>query len=210
MKRREVLSTLTILLGSAMVNTEIFFSSCKSSVKEAFFSKEDISLLDEIGETIIPATPSSPGAKAARIGEFMKVYVTDCYNAADQQIFFEAVSKVKNLSKKKYGNGFLQLSVAQRRDILKELEREKPGTSKKEIKSPAGAGDAIQTGKELEANKSKLEGVRNRYFTMIKELTLLGYFTSEPGATKARRYIQTPGSYEGNVPYIKGGKAWAT
>jgi hypothetical protein len=39
---------------------------------------------------------------------------------------------------------------------------------------------------------------------------LLGYFTSDPGATKARRYIQTPGSYKGNVPYTKGEKAWAT
>lgn len=48
---------MAILMGAAMVSTETFFSSCKSDVKEAFFTKEDISLLDEIGETIIPATP---------------------------------------------------------------------------------------------------------------------------------------------------------
>jgi len=45
---------------------------------------------------------------------------------------------------------------------------------------------------------------------MMKELTLLGYFTSEVGATKALRYIAVPGRYDGNVPYKKGDKAWAT
>ena len=48
------------------------------------------------------------------------------------------------------------------------------------------------------------------YFGMMKQLTLLGYFTSEIGATKALRYIAVPGKYEGCVPYKKGDKAWAT
>jgi hypothetical protein len=38
----------------------------------------------------------------------------------------------------------------------------------------------------------------------------LGFFTSEPGATKALRYIAVPGHYDGNLPYKKGDKAWAT
>jgi len=49
MKRRQALSTMAILIGGAMVSTETFFSSCRSDVKEAVFTKEDISLLDEIG-----------------------------------------------------------------------------------------------------------------------------------------------------------------
>jgi hypothetical protein len=45
---------------------------------------------------------------------------------------------------------------------------------------------------------------------MLKELTLLGFFTSKPGATQALRYIAVPGKYDGNLPYKKGDKAWAT
>jgi hypothetical protein len=45
---------------------------------------------------------------------------------------------------------------------------------------------------------------------MLKELTLLGFFTSEVGATQALRYLPVPGKYDGNVPYKKGDKAWAT
>ena len=47
------------------------------------------------------------------------------------------------------------------------------------------------------------------YFTMIKQLTLWGYFSSEIGATQALRYVAIPGKYEGCVPYKKGDKAWA-
>ena len=44
---------------------------------------------------------------------------------------------------------------------------------------------------------------------MMKELTLLGYFTSEIGCTQARRYVETPGSFNGDLPYKKGDKAFA-
>ncbi len=42
---------------------------------------------------------------------------------------------------------------------------------------------------------------------MMKELTLWGYFTSEPGANKALRYIAVPGKYQGCIDYKKGDKA---
>lgn len=210
MKRRNALSTMAIILAGTIVSTEVFFSSCTSNPKGEFFDKDDISLLDEIGETIIPSSSTSPGAKAAKIGEFMKVYVTDCYDSADQKTFFEGINKIKNLSKSKYGNEFLKLTISQKHDLLNALEKEAQEHAKHKNKLTAGTGDAIQTGKAQEDNKSKMKGEANHYFSMIKDLTLFGYFTSEPGATKALRYVQTPGSYQGNVPYKEGDKAWAT
>jgi hypothetical protein len=59
------------------------------------------------------------------------------------------------------------------------------------------------------ANPDKKSANEKHYFTMIKELTLTGFFTSEVGATKALRYVAIPGRYEGCVPYTKGDKAWA-
>jgi hypothetical protein len=58
--------------------------------------------------------------------------------------------------------------------------------------------------------KKKKEDDPNHYFTLMKQLTLWGFFTSEPGATKALRYVAVPGRYEGCIPYKKGDKAWAT
>ena len=50
----------------------------------------------------------------------------------------------------------------------------------------------------------------NYYYTMMKQLTLLGYFNSKEGATQALRYLPVPGKYDGSYPYKKGDKAWAT
>jgi hypothetical protein len=47
------------------------------------------------------------------------------------------------------------------------------------------------------------------YYTMIKQLTLFGYFTSETGMKQTLRYLPVPGKYDGAFPYKKGDKAWA-
>jgi hypothetical protein len=49
----------------------------------------------------------------------------------------------------------------------------------------------------------------NHYFRMMKELTLLGYFTSEIGYTQAQRYVESPGRFDPCVPYQAGEPAWA-
>ena len=59
-------------------------------------------------------------------------------------------------------------------------------------------------------NKNKKPEDSNHYFSLMKQLTLLGYFTSEIGCTQALRYEAVPGRYEGCIPYTKGDKAWAT
>ena len=64
-------------------------------------------------------------------------------------------------------------------------------------------------GEQKAYQKDKKKEDANHYFRMMKELTLLGYFTSEVGATKALRYLPVPGKYDGNYPYKKGDKAWA-
>jgi hypothetical protein len=45
---------------------------------------------------------------------------------------------------------------------------------------------------------------------MMKELTLLGYFTSEIGYTQAMRYVESPGRFDPCVPYTPGETIWAS
>lgn len=47
------------------------------------------------------------------------------------------------------------------------------------------------------------------YFRMVKELAMLGFFTSEPGYTKAMRYVEYPGHFDPAAPYKPGDRAWA-
>ncbi len=192
MNRREAVSRVAFILGGTVVGANLFVDmACNPSSKEAgdvnsFFSQDRIAYLNEVGETILPKT-STPGAKEAKVGEFMAVMVKDCYTPEDQKIFIEGLSKLDEAAEKKGGKKFIELDAAQRTVLLMDLDKE-----------------------QKEYQKNKKEEDSNHYFRMIKELTLLGFFTSEPGATKALRYIQVPGRYDGCVPYKKGDRAWAT
>lgn len=215
MNRREALSAVALLLGGTIIGADAFLSGCKASDKKAgeLFSTNDVALLDEVGETILPATASSPGAKEAKIGEFMKVIVTDCYDEDDQKTFTDGISKLKDASQKKYNKDFMELSAQEKHDLLVGLDKEAIQHQKEVNERAAKLSAQQRTQSVLDKNKGSNKKVPEdapHYFAMMKQLTLWGYFTSEPGATKALRYIETPGKYEGSIPYKKGDKAWAT
>ena len=191
MNRREALSSVALVLGGTILGAEVFLSGCTNADRNIGsaglnFSLDDIAFLDEVGETIIPAT-TTPGAKEAKIGEFMKTIVTDCYEPKDQQLFTDGIKKLEEACKKKNGRSFLDCTPEQKHGLLVDLDKEQ---------------------KEYMAKKKPEDPTH--YFRAMKELTLWGYFTSEVGATKALRYIAVPGRYDGCVPYKKGDKAWAT
>jgi hypothetical protein len=190
MDRRTIIKQISILTGAAFVGGEVFIQSgCKpgKSDKTLFpLNTEQIALLDEIGETIIPNT-KTPGAKAIGIGTFMHKMVQDCYNAEQQKTFLNGLETIKTAFQKKYSTSFDKGANTQREEFLNELNVSM-----------------------MEYNKNKKDEDPGHYFSMIKQLTILGYFTSEAGATKALRYEAVPGKYDGAYPYKKGDKAWAT
>lgn len=218
MNRREALSRVSLLLGGSIVGAEFFLAGCKSSTSgAAAFSAEDIALLDEIGETIIPATPDSPGAKAAQIGEFMKVMVNDCYDENQQQAFTDGIGTFKKAVKEKHKKGFTELSADERIAFLTALDKEaKDYVQTDDYKAKKKAFDEEQDKwKDGEVAKGNFGAVKVKqsypphYYSMIKQLTLWGYFSSKIGATQALRYVETPGKFDGAFPYKKGDKAWA-
>jgi len=227
MNRRTAVQRVALLLGGTVLGAEMFLQyGCKPAAnKDAaeagaktlpdFFTKEEIAYLDEIAETIIPRT-DTPGAKDAKVGEFMNVMVRDCYRPEEQKVFREGMKKIEALSKEKYGNGFMQIQPEQRKELLTMLDKEaKEYTKTPEYKAKKEALDKEEAIKDsLERAKGNFgydkASIPRHYFRMMKELTLLGFFTSEPGATKALRYVAIPGKYDPCIPYNKGDKAWAT
>src|SRR5690606_25160461 len=113
MNRREAISAVGILLGGTIIGADFFLSGCKTDQKKSgvrVFSKEDIAYLDEIAETILPDTSSSPGAKAAGVGAFMTVMVNDCYEEKNQHIFFEGMNALNEACQKKFSTPFMEAS----------------------------------------------------------------------------------------------------
>ena len=216
MKRREAVQYISLLLGGTIIGSNYFLEGCKSKTGVSMiFSPEDIGFLDEVADTILPPT-KTPGAKAAKVGQFMTVMVNDCYEAADQKIFHEGIARLDEASNKKNGKSFIDSSPKQRLDLLTELDKGNKDLKKKTDDYFDAFLDEKKHDLAMQKNKDgtdprteKLRENPSYYFTMMKELTLLGYFTSEIGCTQAKRYVETPGKFEGCIPYAKGDKAWA-
>lgn len=186
--RRDALARLALIMGGTLIGGESWLrgSALTDKTNAADFSAADVALLDEIGDTIIPAT-DTPGAKATDIGAFMVMMVKDCYDDAHHAAFQIGLVKINAASRAKFGQDFMTASPAERTALLNEL-------------------DAVQK----QHNAAKAESEPAHYFRMMKQLTLLGYFTSEIGATQALRFTEVPGSLDGNAPYKKGDRAWFT
>jgi len=200
--RREAIKRVSVLLGGvAFVGGSQLLTACagdrpptadstqvaaKGPAPIGTFSVEDQQWLDEVADTMLPTTAKSPGAKAAATGPFMALMVTDTYTPDDQQIFRDGMTKLEEACKAKHGAGFMAATPEQRIALLTELDQE-----------------------QFEFQKTRKDQPQH-YFRMMKELALLGFFTSEIGYTKAMRYKETPGQYEPCLPYTKGETSWAS
>jgi len=191
--RREAIRRVSTMLGGALLIGQTAMLSANAqtdsggamSDENTLFTDDDVALLDEIAETILPET-DTPGAKAAGVGAFMALMVTDTYDPQDQQIFKAGMAKLNELSRDLSDHDFMAAAAEDRHDLLQTLDAE-----------------------QLDYMETKSDDEPAHFFRMMKELTLLGYFTSEIGCTKAMRYVETPGRYDPCAPHEPGDKAWA-
>jgi hypothetical protein len=184
--RREALARLAAITGTVAIGAELFATGCSRapSAVARSFTPGDVALLDEIGDTIIPTT-DTPGAKSIGIGRVVATLATDCYDDDVFASFRRGLDAVESASRERYATSFMQASSAQRTSLLNALDAE-----------------------QREHGRARKPGEPPHYFRLMKELTLLGYFSSEAGCSQTLRYVESPGAYRGDVPYAKGEKIW--
>jgi len=209
LNRREAIRRVSALLGGvAFVGGSGLLAAVEragsaSPGTTGTFSPEDIALLDEIAETILPAT-KTPGAKAANTGAFMALMVTDCYSPAEQQVFHDGLRKLDEATKKANDSSFIAAAPAQRLAVLKALDQEqKRVMDARDAADRKRKGLAPIPGAPPAAAEADIDRPAH-YFRMMKELALLGFFTSEVGATEALRYVESPGRFDPCLPYTAG------
>jgi Gluconate 2-dehydrogenase subunit 3 len=84
-------------------------------------------LLNEVGETILPATPASGGAKAANVAAFMEDMVGNFYDRKEQATFTAGLVQIQAASRSRFsGRGFLELAAAERHDLVMGFEETRP------------------------------------------------------------------------------------
>jgi hypothetical protein len=175
-------------MGSALTisSLTVFQSGCAPSLdKETdVFSADQQNFFDSIADIIIPET-DSPGAKEAKVGAFIILILEDCYTSEDRNKVIKSLTEIEQLGVKEFKKAFSSLTLNQQTQLITELDRETYTL----------------------ANEERSD-IHNGY-RIIKELTLLGFFTSEVGATQALIYNMTPGRFDGCFDLEPGQKAWA-
>ena len=191
--RREALRKTAMMMGAAISASAFagLMQGCKTTPEltyvPQFFSEDQGRIVMEVAEIIIPKT-DTPGAKDVGVPGFIDTMLKDCYKKEDQDRFLTGLTAFDEEAKTAYGDSFIYCKPEQQVELVKKTH-----------------DAAIAEAKENREAKRP-------FILMTKELTLLGFFTSEPGATQVLQYEAVPGSYKGCLPLSEAGngKTWAT
>lgn len=186
MNRREALSRAAILLGGAISAPTIaaLMSGCKADTKATAGGTSYLSAEQEalLNELcdLILPKTSTPSATEAGVPTFVHTVMQDCTAQAERDAFVAGLQQLDTDAK-----GFAKLSVEEKQAFLKKLD-----------------ADARAAGDKATPTQAA--------WRKLKELTVVGYFTSEIGASEVLEYVPVPGRWEACIPLAEGQKAWAT
>ncbi len=189
MNRREAIKRASFLLGGVISASAVtgVLQGCKADPSAAgswqFLSAPEGSVLDAIVDRIIPRT-DTPGALDAGVSAFIDTMLAEFYQDKEKSLLREGLAKADADAQAAHGTGFAALTPDQQDEILRQYD-----------------GDAYAEGRSRDDK---------HFFRLLKELTVLGFCTSEVGATEFLRYDPVPGQYKGCIPFEEVGVTWAT
>jgi len=206
--RRAALRQTSYILGGVLSASTIsaVMSGCKPKTMAMDWIPEHMApdqalLVAEITERIIPAT-DTPGAKDAMVDRYIDVFLKDIANEEEKAEFYAGLTHIEQLSKSKYKKSFIKLSDSEKDEILTEISG---GSTELDKTEAERAAELANEGEQSQGGST--DG--KKFFNLIRQLTLTGFFTSEVGAKKALILDEIPGEYIGCIPYADVGGAWA-
>jgi gluconate 2-dehydrogenase gamma chain len=127
--------------------------------KLQFFTDAENKTVIEMTERIIPADDHSPGAKAARVSEFIDLIVSQSPEGTKQN-WRDGLAAIDKMSQKMFGKNFADASVEQQVALLKEISK----------------------------NEMSPKTTEERFFRTVKNSTIDGYYTSKIGIHEELHY----------------------
>jgi glucoside 3-dehydrogenase (cytochrome c) hitch-hiker subunit len=188
--RREALRRAALLLGGALAAPTVagVLAGCQAArVPDGAWTPRALTraqaeLVAAIAEHILPET-DTPGARAAGVHRFIDAMLAESYPARERKRFVVGLADVDARAARAAGRPFLACAPGDQRALLEALDRE--------------------------AFASPPDWPPVAFFRTMKELTLVGYYTSEMGATRELHHSPVPGRYDGCVSLAQVGRTWA-
>jgi hypothetical protein len=149
-------------------------------------SAQQNAVVTTMAELIIPQT-STPGARGAKVNEFIDVILTDWATEEERKAFLAGLAAIDDRATELYGKKFLDCSATQQETLLRALDEQ--WVAEEYLPKPHRTG--------YQRRDEQLQG---NFFGVFKRLTLHGYYTSEIGFTQELKDVIIPGAYHGCVP----------
>jgi hypothetical protein len=141
-------------------------------------------------DLIIPVT-DTPGAKGAKVNEFIDIILTDWAHDDERQAFLSGLGAVNQQSKDLFGKDFVDASPEQQTTLLRSID---DAAVAKHSAARARHGNTIPADRDHQLQGS--------FWDVFKGITVHGYYTSEIGFTQEENLQIIPGAYHGCVPYV--------
>ena len=191
MQRREVLRLLMAggVLPALPTNLFAFFQGAHPASGYALRTLDPhqndtvVAMMDQI----IPAT-DTPGAKGARVNEFIDVILTEWADAEERKNFLEGLAGVDKQTNDLFGKNFVDASPAQQVTLLRSMD-ESIATQRTR---------RMRHGNTIPEERDKQ--LRGEFFNVFKGITVHGYYTSEIGFSQELNLQIIPGAQHGCVP----------
>lgn len=180
MDRRQVLQNIGILMGLSP------FTALAVETYQTRNSEHISNQLFSVNEQALIAeiaemiipTTTTAGAKDTGVPAFIEMMIQDCYRKPEREMFSKGLENLESRSKV-LGGSFVSLKNEDKTKLLDEIEAEA-------MKNPRAPS----------------------FWILIKELTLIGYYTSEVGMTQSTEYVPVPNKVE-SIKIGKNQKAYS-
>jgi len=194
--RREALKRVACLMGgtlcaSAIQGIEKGYSAATSvGSKAAILGPPQMAIVSAVAEIMIPRT-DTPGAIDVGVPGFIDLMLKDVYTQKDRERYLAGVAELDAAAQGEQGKKFVALESPQQIALVRKFH-----------------DAAVLEERRLHRPHAHLQ---RPFILMTKELTLLGFFTSQVGAEQVLQYVAVPGSYHACLPLEQAGngKTWA-
>ena len=186
MQRREALRLLACAAALPLLSRDAFslfqevHDQLPASAALKTLSPEQNVMVTLISEIIIPQT-DTPGAKGVRVNEFIDLILTEWYDHDERALFLAGLADVNARSRAKFSADFADCPEPQQTQIVAELDED---LTRFRESLPVPPPDPAP----------------QKFFGMMKQLTLVGYYTSEAGFGDELQETIIPAGHAGCVP----------
>lgn len=232
--RRAALERLALMMGGAVAAPLMagVLGGCQASGPEPpqllLLDDDQYALVTRLTDHILPAT-DTPGASEVGVPGFIDKMLAEWYDDEDRDVFLLGLADIEARAQYDHGRTFIEMEPAQQVALMQELDDAAYGVTRPATATPEDVAEAAQQGtdamqREREAQMAGGTDVGGdpqaappppdfpdgpRFFRMLKELTLTGYYTSKVGMTQELQWLPAPGRYDGDAPLSEIGRTWA-